>query len=204
MVFFIRFEYPILVKQLQYTQLSGVIRFRCLKTDANPPTMAYKRLITIFFVGFLHVAFGQPNCIIKTRYLNDGLTVKYIQPVTIDSTSEETCGMGIEMASVSNYITLQFTSSVAPKQLQGDLIIFFTDKSEMRLPQALINLSRVNGKQITLYTFYILDKFTNQIITKPVESISYQLLSGEQKTVSLRSDFSFMLKNGLLCLNPLL
>jgi hypothetical protein len=192
------------VNPLQYTQPSRVIRFRHNKTESNPPPMAYKRLITIFFVGFLHVAFGQPNCIIKTRYLNDGLTVKYIQPVTIDSNSEETCGMGIEMASVSNYITLQFTSSVAPKQLQGDLIIIFSDKSEMRLPQALINLSRVNGKQVTLYTFYILDKFTNQIISKPVETITYQLLSGEQKSVSIKSDFSFLLKNGLLCLNPLL
>lgn len=166
--------------------------------------MAYKRLITIFFVGFLHVAFGQPNCIIKTRYLNDGLSVKFVPPITIDSTSEETCGLGIEMASVSNYITLHFTSSSAPKKLQGDLIIIFTDKSDMRLPQALINLSRVNGKQVTLYTYYILDKFTKQLINKPIESVTYQLQSGEQKTIPVKSDLSYLLKNGLLCLNPLL
>jgi len=166
--------------------------------------MAYKRLITIFFVGFLHIAFGQPNCIIKTRYLNDGLSVKYVPPVTIDSSVNETCGLGIESANVSNYITLHFTSSSAPKQLQGDLVLLFSDKSEIRLPQALVNLSRVNGKQVTLYTYYILDKFNNHLINKSLESITYQVLGGDTKTVAVRSDKSFLLKDGLMCLNPLL
>lgn len=166
--------------------------------------MAYKRLITIFFVGFLHVAFGQPNCIIKTRYLNDGFSVKYVPPVTIDSSGDETCGLGIESANVSNYITLHFTSSSAPKTLQGDLVLLFADKSEIRLPQALVNLSRMNGKQVTLYTYYILDKFNNHLINKSLESVTYQVLGGDKKTLAIRSDKSFLLKDGLMCLNPLL
>lgn len=189
---------------LQYPFNQNVIKSLLTKTGPNTPLMAYKRFIVIFFIGFLHVAFSQPNCVIQTRYLNDGLSVRFIPPITIDSSATETCGLGIEMASASNYVTLSFASSDGPKQIKGDLILMFTDKSELRLPHALVNLTRVRGKQVTLYTYYILEKFINQLITKPMESVTYELVSGEFKTIPVKADNSLLLKDGLLCLNPLL
>lgn len=195
---------PFPVSPLQYPFNQYVIKFLSTKTVTNKPPMAYKRLIVIFFFGFLHVAFSQPNCVIQTRYMNDGLTVKYIPAVTIDSSATETCGLGIEMANASNYVTLSFSSNGSPKQIKGDLILMFTDKSELRIPHALVNLSRVRGKQVTLYTYYILEKFINQLITKPIETVSYELVTGEIKTIPIKSDNSLLLKSGLMCLNPLL
>ena len=166
--------------------------------------MASKRLLTLFFIGILQVAFSQPSCDIQTRYLSDGLTVKYLVPSTIESAGGETCGLGVEMSTVSNYVTLAFSSNGAPKQLEGDLVLNITDKNSLRLPQALVLLNRVKGQQITQFTYYILEKFMNQILTSKIESVSYTIKGGEVKTIPLKPEMADIVKTGLLCLNPLL
>jgi hypothetical protein len=37
-----------------------------------------------------------------------------------------------------------------------------------------------------------------------MESVTYELVSGEFKTIPVKADNSLLLKDGLLCLNPLL
>ena len=166
--------------------------------------MASKRLITIFFIGILQVAFSQPSCVIQTRYFSDGLSIKYLAPYTIESSGGETCGLGVEMANASFYVTLAFTSNGAPKQLEGDLVLNFTDKNSLRFPQALVILNRVKGQQVTQYTYYILEKFMNQVLKSKIESVSYTVKGGEIKTIPLKPEMADIVKSGLLCLNPLL
>jgi len=189
---------------LQYRFAKNVIRYFCLQKVFNIPPMASKRLITILFMGILQVAFSQPSCVIQTRYFSDGLSVKYLAPYTIETNGGEACGLGVEMASVSNYVTLAFTSNGAPKQLEGDLLLNFTDKNTLRLPQALVMLNRVKGQQVTQYTYYILEKFMNQVLNSKIESVSYTVKGGEIKTISLKPELADIVKSGLLCLNPLL
>jgi len=190
--------------RLQYRFAKRVIRYFCLHKVFNIPPMASKRLFTILFTGILQVAFSQPSCVIQTRYFNDGLSVKYLAPFTIETNGGETCGLGVEMASVSNYISLAFTSNGAPKQLEGDLVLNFADKKSLQLPQALVLLNRVKGQQVTQYTYYILEKFMNQILNSKIESVSYTLKGGEIKTIPLKPELGDIVKSGLLCLNPLL
>lgn len=166
--------------------------------------MASKRLITILFIGILQVAFSQPSCVIQTRYFSDGLSVKYLAPYTIDSSAVETCGLGVEMANVSNYVSLAFTSNAAPKQLEGDLVLNFADNSSLRLPQALVLLNRVKGQQVTQYTYYILEKFMAQILNSKLASVTYTLKGGEAKTIPVKPELADIIKSGLFCLNPLL
>ena len=66
--------------RLQYRFAKSVIIYFCASKVFNIPPMASKRLITIFFIGILQVAFSQPSCVIQTRYFSDGLTVKYLAP----------------------------------------------------------------------------------------------------------------------------
>ena len=202
--FLIFVSYPIFKNRLQYRFAKSVIRYFCLRKVFNLPPMASKRLITIFFIGILQVAFAQPSCVIQTRYFSDGLSIKYLAPYTIESSGGETCGLGVEMASASNYVTLAFTSNGAPKQLEGDLVLNFTDKNSLRLPQALVMLNRVKGQQVTQYAYYILEKFMNQILNSKIESVSYTVKGGEIKTIPLKPEMADIVKSGLLCLNPLL
>jgi len=190
--------------RLQYRFAKSVIRYFCAHKVFNLPPMAYKRLITIFFIGILQVAFSQPSCEIQTRYFSDGLSVKYLAPYAIESSGGEICGLGVEVASASNYVTLAFTSNGAPKQLEGDLVLNFTDKNSLRLPQALVMLNRVKGQQVTQYTYYILEKFTNQILNSKIESVTYTIKGGEIKNILLKPELADIIKSGLLCLNPLL
>jgi hypothetical protein len=189
---------------LQYRFAKSVIKYFCLQKVFKLPPMASKRLITILFMGILQVAFSQPACVIQTRYFSDGLSVKYLAPYTIETNGGETCGLGVEMASASNYVTLAFTSNGAPKQLEGDLVLNFTDKNSLRLPQALVMLNRVKGQQVTQYTYYILEKFMNQVLNSKIESLSYTVKGGEIKTIPLKPELADIVKSGLLCLNPLL
>lgn len=189
---------------LQYRFAKSVIRYFSLQKVFNIPPMASKRLITIFFIGILQVAFSQPSCVIQTRYFSDGLSIKYLAPYTIESSGGETCGLGVEMANASNYVTLSFTSNGAPKQLEGDLVLNFTDKNSLRFPQALVILNRVKGQQVTQYTYYILEKFMNQVLKSKIESVSYTVKGGEIKTIPLKPEMADIVKSGLLCLNPLL
>lgn len=193
-----------LKNHLQYRLAKSVIRFFCSRKVFNIPPMASKRLITIFFIGILQVAFSQPSCVIQTRYFSDGLSIKYLAPYTIESSGGETCGLGVEMANASNYVTLSFTSNGAPKQLEGDLVLNFTDKNSLRFPQALVILNRVKGQQVTQYTYYILEKFMNQVLKSKIESVSYTVKGGEIKTIPLKPEMADIVKSGLLCLNPLL
>jgi hypothetical protein len=180
-------------------------RFLRLIGDSNFPSMAPKIIFTLLFVFLLQPSKGQTDCSIKSRFSVDGALIRYIEQINIDNSSEETCSLGIETTKVSNYyVTLYFTSSTEPKLLEGDLNIVFSDKSEMLLPQDFVNHSRVNGKQVSQYNFFLLYKFTDLLIHKPIESISYRIKGGQQKSIAIRSDLSFWLKDGLLCLNPLL
>jgi hypothetical protein len=190
--------------RLQYRFAKSVIIYFRASKVFNIPPMASKRLITIFFIGILQVAFSQPSCVIQTRYFSDGLTVKYLAPSTIETSGGETCGLGVEMASASNYVTLVFTSNGAPKQLEGDLILNFTNKNSLQLPQALVMLNRVKGQQVTQYTYYILEKFMNQILNSKIESVSYTVKGGEIKNIPLKPEMADIIKSGLYCLNPLL
>ena len=196
--------YPMFKNHLQYRFAKSVIIYFCVRKVFNTTPMASKRLITILFIGILQVAFSQPSCVIQTRYFNDGLSVKYLAPYTIESSAVETCGLGVEMANVSNYVSLAFTSNSAPKQLEGDLLLNFSDKSSLRLPQALVMLNRVKGQQVTQYTYYILEKFVTQILSSKLESVTYTVKGGESKTIPLKPELADIIKSGLLCLNPLL
>lgn len=191
-------------RPLQYHFVKGVINFLCACRKINIPPMYSKRLITVFFIFILQMAFSQPSCVIQTRYFSDGLSIQYLVPIPIETTPEETCGLGVEMASTSFYISLSFTSNGAPKQLEGDLVFRFENKSTLNLPQAQVLLSRVKGQQVTQYTYYILEKFINQLLKNKIEAVTYTLKGGETKTIALKPESGDVIKTGMLCLNPLL
>lgn len=191
-------------RPLQYRFVKGVIRYFCMSSVFNIPPMYSKRLITVFFIFILQMAFSQPNCVIQTRYFSDGLSVQYLTPTPIETTPEETCGLGVEMANTSFYISLSFTSNGAPKQLAGDLVFRFENKSTLNLPQAQVLLSRVKGQQVTQYTYYILEKFINQLLKNKIEAVTFTLQSGESKTIPIKPESGEIIKSGMLCLNPLL
>lgn len=196
---------PIPVKPFLTPKCSNAIFFPVLYRETISSFMVPKIFFTVLFVFLFQETFGQTDCSIKTRFSIDGALIKYIEQVTIDNSSEEICSLGIETTKVSNYyVKLYFSSAAGPKLLEGDLNIVFSDKSEMHLPQDFVNHSRSNGKQVSQYNFFLLYKFTDLLINKPIESISYRIKGGQQKSIAIRSDLSFWLKDGLLCLNPLL
>ena len=190
--------------QLQYRYLKGVINFFCVDRKINVPPMYLKRIITVLFIFILQMAFSQPSCVIQTRYFSDGLSIQYIAPIPIETTAEENCGLGVEMANTSFYISLAFTSNGAPKQLEGDLVFRFENKSTLNLPPAQILLSRVKGQQVTQYTYYILEKFINQLLKNKIEAVTFTIKGGETKTIPIKPESGDVIKSGMLCLNPLL
>ena len=163
-----------------------------------------KMLLVILFVFGIEIAFSQPTCVVQTRYNSNGLTILYAATTPIETSADETCSLGVEMASASFYVSLSFTSNGIPKQLEGDLLFRFENKATLQLPQTLSATNRVKNQQVSQYTYYIFEKFVNLFLKEKLESITYTLKGGEAKTIVINPSSRDLIKSGLICLNPLL
>lgn len=191
-------------RNIQYKSIIDVLfQFRHFK-QALFCNQLVKLALTFVFIFIIQIAFSQSTCVVQTRYYSNGLTVQSAATTPIESSADETCSLGVEMASASFYVSLTFSSNGAPKQLEGDLIFRFENKSVLQLPQALSAMNRVKNQQVAQYSYYIFEKFVNQILREKLESITYTLKGGEAKTIVINPSSRDLVKSGLICLNPLL
>ena len=139
------------------------------------------------------------QCNVKTLNRSDGVTVRYMNPVPIGSTSSYELGLSVQTDGYNYFINTMVRYAGSVLKLEGTLKIQLHDYSSVELELYRSEIAEVYNETVTISLFYVPDNIIHKLTTAKIKTVVFTVVNGNHVIIIPTKNFA-VLQTQINCL----